>query len=86
MTLLLIVSGVTVLPSLHDIIAHCFRCNCAPQFTGRNCESPYIPCSPSPCENGGSCIVMGSLAYQCKCVEGEYHLGSKVPVLIHAVF
>lgn len=36
-----------------------------------NCESPYIPCSPSPCQNGGSCIVLGQLSYDCNCVQGK---------------
>ena len=57
------------------IITHfsqiCCRCDCPPEFTGMNCESPYIPCSPSPCQSGGSCIVMGQLSYACNCVQGK---------------
>lgn len=48
-----------------------FRCMCPAGYTGKNCESKYVPCSPSPCQNGGTCRSTG-LTYECKCPEGEY--------------
>lgn len=48
------------------------RCMCSNGYTGQNCESEYIPCEPSPCENGGSCLQLGEHAYECICPEGEY--------------
>ncbi len=54
---------------------YCFsifaRCFCPPEWTSLYCEIPYIPCSPSPCRNGGSCVVMGPLNYECRCVAGK---------------
>lgn len=47
------------------------RCMCSSGYTGQNCESDYIPCDPSPCENGGSCHQLGELGYACHCPEGE---------------
>lgn len=47
-----------------------FRCVCETGYTGQNCESQYIPCEPSPCENGGTCHPLDSLSYQCSCPEG----------------
>ena len=48
------------------------RCSCSPEWAGPNCEQEYVPCSPSPCHNGGSCIATGPVSYRCKCVNGEY--------------
>jgi len=48
------------------------RCVCEPGWTGQRCESVYLPCSPSPCLNGGSCVVNGSHSYRCLCVSGTY--------------
>lgn len=45
---------------------------CSSGYTGQNCESDYIPCDPSPCENGGSCHQLGEHDYECICSEGEY--------------
>ncbi|KAK6641633.1 hypothetical protein RUM44_013348 [Polyplax serrata] len=42
-------------------------CICNPGFTGKNCETEYIPCNPSPCLNDGFCKEIDSLTYQCKC-------------------
>lgn len=53
----------------HSVLS--FRCQCVPEFVGSNCEVPYVPCSPSPCQNGGSCIVVAPRGYECKCVAGE---------------
>lgn len=48
----------------------CFRCICNPGYTGKNCESEYIPCNPSPCKNDGLCRQIDSLTYECKCPTG----------------
>lgn len=48
-----------------------FRCMCPSGYTGQNCENEYIPCDPSPCQNGGSCRSIDELEYQCLCPEGE---------------
>lgn len=48
-----------------------YRCMCPAGYTGKNCESKYVPCSPSPCQNGGTCRSTG-LTYECKCPEGKW--------------
>ncbi|EFN74105.1 Neurogenic locus Notch protein [Camponotus floridanus] len=47
------------------------KCMCSSGYTGQNCESDYIPCDPSPCENGGSCQQVSELGYACHCPEGD---------------
>ncbi|CAH1401171.1 unnamed protein product [Nezara viridula] len=42
-------------------------CVCDAGYTGRNCESEYFPCDPSPCQNDGVCKQVDQLSYQCKC-------------------
>ncbi|KAL2718632.1 neurogenic locus Notch protein isoform X2, partial [Vespula squamosa] len=44
-------------------------CMCSSGYTGQNCENEYIPCDPSPCQNGGSCRSIDELEYQCLCPE-----------------
>lgn len=48
-----------------------FRCICEAGYTGKNCESKYIPCSPSPCQNGGTCKQTSHYSYECKCPPGK---------------
>lgn len=44
---------------------------CDAGYTGKNCESPYIPCAPSPCQNGGTCKQSTKFNYECKCPPGK---------------
>uniref|UniRef100_A0A182XLU5 EGF-like domain-containing protein n=1 Tax=Anopheles quadriannulatus TaxID=34691 RepID=A0A182XLU5_ANOQN len=53
-------------------------CMCEPGYTGKNCESGYIPCSPSPCQNGGTCKQSTKYSYECKCPPGT-------SILLHRV-
>ena len=48
------------------------RCVCQKGYTGKNCESVYVPCSPDPCENGGYCREIDPYNYQCTCPQGMY--------------
>ncbi|EZA59825.1 Neurogenic locus notch protein-like protein [Ooceraea biroi] len=48
------------------------RCMCSSGYTGQNCESDYIPCNPSPCENGASCHQLSEHEYECICPDGKY--------------
>ena len=51
-----------------------YRCNCNTGYTGQNCESQYVPCSPSPCQNGGSCKAIDKLNYECRCPPGNNNI------------
>lgn len=65
----------------HDLCSYCglgnlivwyiCRCICPREYTGRHCEELYVPCQPSPCRNGGTCIPSGGLSYQCICQSGR---------------
>ena len=48
------------------------RCHCEDGWTGKNCDTLYVPCQPSPCENGGVCSPIGNYQYNCSCPNGEY--------------
>ncbi|KAG8264050.1 hypothetical protein J6590_019394 [Homalodisca vitripennis] len=52
-------------------------CTCEPGYTGKNCESEYIPCDPSPCLNDGACKQIDNLNYECQCVTGTVPLPSR---------
>lgn len=66
----------------HDLCSYCglgnlivwyiCRCICPREYTGRHCEELYVPCQPSPCRNGGTCIPSGGLSYQCICQSGRF--------------
>lgn len=49
-----------------------FRCTCDEGYTGRDCESEYIPCNPSPCQNGGVCRQRDKHTYTCDCPTGKF--------------
>lgn len=48
------------------LVSHDFRCRCAEGFTGRRCERRQDPCSPNPCQAGGTCRRLG-FDFQCQC-------------------
>ena len=50
------------------------RCSCEDGYTGKHCDSLYVPCHPSPCRNGGSCTARGAYDYTCSCPKGESRL------------
>uniref|UniRef100_A0A8C6W551 Neurogenic locus notch homolog protein 1 n=1 Tax=Nannospalax galili TaxID=1026970 RepID=A0A8C6W551_NANGA len=47
-----------------------YRCTCRATHTGTHCELPYVPCSPSPCQNGGTCRPTGDTTHECACLPG----------------
>ena len=66
------------------ITATVFRCNCEEVYTGKDCDTTYIPCQPSLCQNGGQCSPLGLYNYTCQCPTGNPRsLGS---VLLWSIF
>ncbi|KAI6649725.1 SCO-spondin-like [Oopsacas minuta] len=46
----------------------CSVCNCDVDYFGTVCESQYLPCLGTPCQNGGLCIDgIGDNVYTCDC-------------------
>ena len=72
---------VTILYQLFDIFQtqNCFlisivfdyRCFCDQGYDGKDCDRVYKPCSPTPCQNGGSCSQVGSYGFSCSCPTGK---------------
>ncbi len=46
-----------------------YTCQCAPGYTGANCELPVDNCEPAPCKNGATC-TNGVNTYACTCQPG----------------
>ncbi|KAL1139777.1 hypothetical protein AAG570_006754, partial [Ranatra chinensis] len=48
------------------LVNHEFTCRCTDGFTGKRCERRQDPCSPNPCQAGGTCRRQG-FDFQCVC-------------------
>nr|CAD7263879.1 unnamed protein product [Timema shepardi] len=48
------------------LVNHDFTCRCTEGFTGKRCDRRQDPCSPNPCEQGGTCRRQGH-DFQCLC-------------------
>ena len=48
-----------------------YRCFCDQGYDGKDCDRVYKPCSPTPCQNGGSCSQVGSYGFSCSCPTGK---------------
>jgi len=48
------------------LVSHDFMCRCTDGFTGKHCDRRQDPCSPNPCQAGGTCRRQG-FDFQCVC-------------------
>lgn len=51
-------------------VYHDFVCRCKEGFTGKRCERRQDPCSPNPCQSGGTCrrsTPPSTSEFQCLC-------------------
>ena len=46
-----------------------YTCECAPGYTGTDCEQDIDDCSPNPCEHGGACTDLAA-GFSCACAPG----------------
>ena len=44
-----------------------YKCNCKPNFTGRQCQRPRDNCHPNPCQNHGQCKMDDLKGFICLC-------------------
>ncbi|KAH1022933.1 hypothetical protein HUJ04_012244 [Dendroctonus ponderosae] len=48
-----------------------FRCECAPQFSGKFCDKLDDPCMSNPCAFGAICKAFDQESYACQCQPGR---------------
>ena len=49
-----------------------FQCRCTMEWTGTQCDYRFVPCQPSPCENGATCVRTDTYGHVCECRPGEF--------------
>ncbi|XP_078495931.1 uncharacterized protein LOC144751892 [Ciona intestinalis] len=57
------------------MVGNNYTCSCVKGFVGKHCENDI--CSPSPCNNGGTCIKISN-HYICSCTDGS--IGSRCDI------
>lgn len=54
-------------PCLNGACVSTDTCSCSAGYIGERCETPvFTECDSSPCENNGSCVILGG-SYICNC-------------------
>lgn len=65
-----------------------FRCECAPQFSGKFCDKLDDPCMSNPCVFGAMCKAFDQETYVCQCKPGRAgkrcEIGKKVFIYLFA--